>query len=93
MMSFISFSFTLVGVSGGSWDKGMCPTHCGEWKLLTLFFLGTNNRKFDKSESFFRIFEQTLMFFRSSFLLKGLLRVSDAFPLSQLFLGDMRQDG
>lgn len=67
MMPFISCTFTLVGVSGGSWDKSMCPTHCGEWKLLTLFFLGTNNRKFDKSEYFFRIFEQTMFFVHHSF--------------------------
>lgn len=33
IMSFISFTFILVGISGGSWDKGMCPTHSGELEV------------------------------------------------------------
>ena len=80
-MSFISFTFISVGVSGGSWDKGVCPFHHGDLKVLTLFFLSKDSRKLDKSMYFFRIFEQTIMSL-VPLASKRLLGVSQVFHLS-----------
>lgn len=72
-MSFISLTFILVGVSGASWAKSMCPTHHSDLEVAYSVLL-YSNRKVNIVVYFFRIFKQTMLFL-VPLTSKGFLRV------------------